>query len=305
MSILFDIKKWIQACRPRTLIASASPVLVTTMLVRNEPQFSFLVSLIVLIDAILLQIAANLANDVIDYERGSDTKDRIGPIRFTSSGLIAPEQMKLVACLALVLAFLLGIPLVIRGGLPIVIIGISAIITSVAYSGGPFPLSYRGLGEVATIVFFGFLSSWGTAYVSAYKVTPLVLIFGFCSGLFATAILTVNNIRDEKEDRLSGKRTLIVRFGRYFGLVEYSICLLCPFVFLIILSYFNILPKIFLGLVLFLPPVMWLIKTLFYTIVANDSSLSISIFWQSMLSRTGLVFAAYTIFVLFSVYYSL
>ena len=125
VSILSDIKKWIQACRPRTLIASASPVLVTMMLVRTEPQFSFLTGLIVLIDALLLQIAANLANDVIDYERGSDTKDRIGPIRLTSSGLIASEQMKFVSGLALVLAFLLGIPLVIRGGFPIVVIGVS------------------------------------------------------------------------------------------------------------------------------------------------------------------------------------
>ena len=192
--------------------------------------------------ALLLQVGSNLANDVFDFERGTDTPERLGPVRVTQAGLLTPGQVKGGMALAFGLAALPGLFLVWLGGWPIVLVGVASILAAVAYTGGPFPLGYHGLGDVFVFVFFGLASVAGTYYVQAGSVSAAAWWMAVPPGLIITAILVVNNLRDIEEDRRGGKRTLAVRMGEGAAKAEYVLCLLVAYLALPLAATLGIVP---------------------------------------------------------------
>jgi 1,4-dihydroxy-2-naphthoate octaprenyltransferase len=214
-------RAWLLAARPRTLPAAIAPVIVGTALAYRDDAFAPGPALAAIVVALLLQIGANFANDVFDFRRGADTAARLGPTRVTQSGLIPPDRVLAATIAVVVLASLAGLYLAWRGGLPILLLGIAAVIATFAYTGGPFPLGYNGLGEVFVLIFFGFVAVAGTYYVQALRLTGLALAAAIPIGALVTNILVVNNLRDLDTDRAAGKRTLAVRLGRAGTQVEY------------------------------------------------------------------------------------
>jgi 1,4-dihydroxy-2-naphthoate octaprenyltransferase len=175
-----------------------------------------------LLGALLIQIGANLANDVFDFERGADTDQRVGPPRATQLGLLTARQMRIGTAAAFAAAVVVGIYLVAVGGWPIVFIGAFSIAAGLAYTGGPFAFGYHGLGDIAVFLFFGVIAVGGTYYVQALVLPSFALAASLPIGAFATAVLVVNNLRDVETDRIAGKRTLVVRFGRRAARFEYA-----------------------------------------------------------------------------------
>lgn len=216
---------WWLAIRPRTLPAAIGPVLVGVGLAIGDGVFSLWPALAALAGALLLQIASNLANDYYDFVKGYDQPDRKGPTRVALSGLISLRELRLGLILVLLVTAAIGLYLISVGGWPILAVGVAAIIASVAYSGGPFPLSANGLGDLFVFVFFGLAAVVGTYYVQALAVTPLVWLASLPPGLLITAILVVNNLRDIETDARVGKRTLAVRLGARGARGEYTLLL--------------------------------------------------------------------------------
>ena len=179
-------------------------------------------ALAALLGALLIQVATNLANDYYDFARGADTAERIGPVRVTQAGLLTPGEVRKGMLAALAAALVVGIYLVWVGGWPILIAGVLSLICAVAYTGGPFPLGYHGLGDVFVFVFFGLVAVGGTYWVQARALPPDALLAGAGVGALSTAILVVNNLRDLATDARAGKRTLAVRIGRTGTAVEYT-----------------------------------------------------------------------------------
>ena len=223
------VEVWILAARPKTLPAAFAPVLVGTAVAWVAGGFRAGPATAAALGALLLQIGSNLANDVFDFERGADREGRTGPLRVTQAGLLTPSQVRAGMAIVFGLALLVGIYLTIEAGWPVIVIGLAAIAAAIAYTGGPFPLGYNGLGELFVMIFFGFAAVCGTAFVQATYVPAAAWPAGFAAGCLATAILVVNNVRDIDQDRESGKRTLPVRFGRPWGVAE--------FVVLVVLAY--------------------------------------------------------------------
>ena len=215
------IKIWLLAARPKTLPAAAAPVVVGTAVAMGDGVVSFWPALAALLGALLLQIGANLANDVFDFKKGADTTERLGPLRVTQAGLLSPAQVMTGMWVTFGLAAFIGLYLVWVGGWPIVLIGVLSILSAIAYTGGPFPLGYNGLGDIFVFVFFGLVAVCGTYYVQAQTVSAAAVWASVPVGLLATAILVVNNLRDVDTDRAAGKKTLAVRLGAKGAQVEY------------------------------------------------------------------------------------
>ncbi len=219
------LRIWLLAIRPKTLPAAASSVIMGTALAAYDGGFSLGPALAALVIALLLQIGSNLANDVYDDERGADTADRLGPTRVTHTGLLSRAQVKTGMKVVLGLAFVLGLYLTwVRGPL-VLVIGVAAIAAAVAYTGGPYPLGYHGLGEVFVFLFFGLTAVVGTYWVQTGTTTPLVWLVAVAPGLIITAILVVNNLRDIEQDRVACKRTVAVRIGVPATKLEYAVCM--------------------------------------------------------------------------------
>lgn len=216
---------WLLASRPKTLPAAAAPVIVGTAVAISENVFSLGPAVAALLGALLLQIGANFANDVFDFKKGADTTTRLGPLRVTQAGLLSPQQVMVGMWVVFGLATLIGLYLVFVGGWPIVVIGLLSIASGIAYTGGPFPLGYNGLGDLFVFIFFGLVAVCGTYYVQAGTVSPASIWAAVPIGLLATAILVVNNLRDIDTDRAAGKKTLAVRFGRRATQGEYFLLL--------------------------------------------------------------------------------
>lgn len=221
---LSRLQIWTLAVRPKTLPAAVAPVLIGTAM--TGAAFYWPAAVAAMIGALLIQIGTNFANDYFDFKKGVDTEERLGPMRVTQAGLVTPKTMKLATAVAFTLALLAGVYLVWRGGWPIVVIGLLSILFGILYTGGPYPLGYNGWGDIFVLVFFGPVAVGGTYYVQTLDINTSVLIAGLAPGLFSVAILTVNNLRDLDNDRSAGKKTLAVRFGRTFTLVEYRLALL-------------------------------------------------------------------------------
>ncbi|HTM21875.1 MAG TPA: 1,4-dihydroxy-2-naphthoate polyprenyltransferase [Kofleriaceae bacterium] len=215
-------RAWILAARPQTLPASLAPVAVGTALAhaaggaRGGPAFAAMAG------ALLLQIASNLANDVFDHEKGADGPDRLGPPRAVACGLLRPRAVRCALFLVLGAAMAVGAYLTLVAGWKVVALGLLAMACAVAYTGGPVPLGYHGLGDVLVLLFFGFAAVCGTAFVQLGRVPADALWAALPVGALATAILVVNNLRDRAGDAACGKRTLAVRLGARGARLEYT-----------------------------------------------------------------------------------
>ena len=224
------MENWLIAIRIKTLPAAISPVLLGTALAFHYGDSNPFTFLMTLLAAVLIQIGANFANDVYDFEKGSDRADRLGPQRATQSGLISPADMKKAMWKIFALAIGVGFYLAYVGGWPIVIIGLASIATGIAYTGGPYPLGYHGWGDVFVFIFFGLVAVPGTYYLQTGSVTEFSLWLGAVMGMLITSILVVNNLRDRDADIISGKKTLAVRFGKTFSKIQFILLVMLPFV---------------------------------------------------------------------------
>lgn len=216
---------WIHAARPKTLWAGVAPVLIGTALAFGEEMFHAPAALVALACALLIQIGTNFSNDLEDFKQGADTEERVGPLRVTQAGLVAPDLMLRAVIVVFAAAFAAGMYLVWRGGWPILIVGVASILSGIFYTTGRKSIGYLGLGDLFVLVFFGPVAVGGTYYVQALALPPWVLVAGVSPGVLAVAILLANNIRDVEQDRMAGKKTLVVRFGRRTGSMLYATCL--------------------------------------------------------------------------------
>jgi 1,4-dihydroxy-2-naphthoate octaprenyltransferase len=216
----------LQAVRPATLSAAVAPVVVGSALAAADGVLAVGPAVAALAGAVLIQIGCNLYNDYGDFKRGADTEERVGPARAVSRGWLSARQVVTGAIVSLALAALIGVYLIAVGGWPILVLGLASLAAAILYTGGPAPLAYVGLGDVFVMLFFGLGAVGGTYFVQARAVSLPVVAASLAVGALTTAILVVNNVRDERTDRQAGKRTLVVRFGRRFGLAEHG-ALLC------------------------------------------------------------------------------
>src|SRR5579885_1079359 len=208
------LRAWMLAVRVPTLSAAVVPVLVGTALATRHYRVRAAVFVVTLCAALLIQIGTNLTNDLFDFQKGADTGQRLGPVRVVQAGLLTQKQVAAASVLSFGLAVVLALYLVMIGGWPIAAIGLAAIASGIAYTGGPWPLGYHGLGDVFVFVFFGLVAVLGTFYLQAGTVNGAALIASLPVAMLVTAILVVNNLRDIDTDRAAGKHTLAVRFGR-------------------------------------------------------------------------------------------
>ena len=220
---------WWETIRPKTLIAGASPVILGSALAFHDGNFSPVIAGVTLFCALMLQIGANFANDYFDFVNGADTPERLGPRRALPEGLISKRQLLYGMGTVFAAALMSGAYLTIVGGRIIFFIGITAMLMSVFYTAGPVKLGYIGLGEAAAFLFFGPVAVTGTYYLQAGRLCFEALMLSASPGLFALALLTVNNYRDRKEDTRTGKRTLAVRYGAVFARKLYAVSLISAF----------------------------------------------------------------------------
>lgn len=218
------MRHWILAIRPKTLIAAIAPVLIGTGLAKQQQAISSILFVFTLLTALLIQILTNLANDFWDFKKGADNEKRIGPVRVMQAGLITESQMKMALVLISFLIIGCSLPLIYQGGFPFVLLTLLSIVLAFAYTTGPFPLAYLGLGEIFVLLFFGLIATTGTFYLQVKEFSYLPCILGLCIGMLANSLLVINNIRDYKEDKINQKKTLAVRFGLLFGKIELIYC---------------------------------------------------------------------------------
>lgn len=213
---------WLEATRPKTLPAAVAPVVVGTALAWREGAFEAAAAAACLGFALLIQVGTNFANDYYDFLKGADTAERVGPRRAVASGLIAPATMRAAMIAVFAAAFALGLTLLAYGGWPLLVIGVASIVCGVAYTGGPYPLAYHGLGDVFVFIFFGLVAVGATAFVQTGVLTGEALAAGAAVGGLAANILVANNYRDVETDAKAGKHTLLVRWGRGYGRVQFA-----------------------------------------------------------------------------------
>ena len=230
---------WWTAIRPATLTAAFGPVVVGSALADAHARFRLGPALAALLGAIFIQIGTNLFNDYADFIKGADTDERLGPDRATQKGWLTPRQVAAGSAWAFGAATLFGIYLVSIAGWPIVAIGLLSIAAGVLYTGGPWPLAYIGMGDLFVLIFFGVVAVCGTYYVQALHMTPDVLLASVAVGLFATAILVVNNLRDRHTDVLAGKKTLVVRWGATFARWEFTLLIGGGYLLIIMVFLFT------------------------------------------------------------------
>lgn len=216
------LKLWVLAIRPKTLVAGLVPVLLGAALAARDGHHAMGKLMAALAWTLLIQIACNLNNDYYDFKRGADTADRLGPIRVTQSGLMSQETVLAGTVGFFVAAILVGLHLINEIGLPALVLVVVSVIAAHAYTAGPFPLAYNGLGDVAVLIFFGFVPVSLTYYLEVGRLSPLIWVVALVPGLLGMAILAVNNVRDAVTDKRAGKRTLVVMLGTRFGRAQYA-----------------------------------------------------------------------------------
>ncbi len=245
---------WIIASRPKTLLAAVVPVMVGSALAVSQEIFEPLYSLIALLCSVLIQVGTNFTNDLYDFMKGADNKERKGPLRVLASGMVSPNEMKLAIALVFGLAFLLGLYLVYTDGVVILIIGLLSIGAGIAYTAGPYPLAYNGWGDVFVFLFFGIVGTAGTYYLHSHEFTTLSLLVAVPVGALITNILVVNNYRDIEEDKAAKKYTLAVKFGKNFTRYQFINSIVISYLILAVIfirydfSYWVFLPFLTLPL---------------------------------------------------------
>jgi 1,4-dihydroxy-2-naphthoate octaprenyltransferase len=216
------LRVWLLAIRPATLPAAIAPVVAGLGAAASGSAIAWGPAIGCLAVALLLQIAANLANDLADFRSGADAHDRVGPLRVAAGGLVTPLRLAVATALVVGCAGLVGLYLVSIGGVALLVVGALAIVAALLYTGGPWPYGYHGLGEVFVFTFFGLVAVGGTVYLQAGTVDALAVLVAVAMGCLASAILVVNNLRDVDSDRRAGKRTLAVILGPRFARLEYA-----------------------------------------------------------------------------------
>lgn len=244
-------KYWMQATRPKTLAAGIMPVAIGSATAYYYGNFDFYLSFIALICAILIQIVTNFLNEVYDFKRGADTEERKGPQRIVAAGIVSARKMFFVSLILIFITFLLGMILVLHAGIPVLIIGALSLLFAYAYTGGPYPLAYNGLGDIFVLIFFGIVAVCGTFYVQTLKLTSYVFVASLAPGFLSMNLLGVNNIRDIQTDKPAQKLTLAVKLGRYRASVLYAVINILAFIVPILLffmlnSLWMLLPLILL-----------------------------------------------------------
>ena len=221
------LKDWFLAARPKTLFVSVSPVLAGCAFAYYYGCFNLIPAIVCLLFALLAQITSNFVNDYADFKKGADRDDRVGPERAVASGAISAKAMLRATIITIGLALLLGSILIVYGGYWLIGIGLLVAIFAFAYSCGPYPLSYHGLGDVAVLIFYGIVPVVFTYYVQGLSFPMPVFFASIAIGLMGVNLLIVNNYRDMEADAISGKRTTVVRFGRknmrYIYLINFVI----------------------------------------------------------------------------------
>lgn len=217
------MRVWFEATRPRTLPAAVAPVLVGTALAWREDALRLSAATACLGFALLVQVGTNFANDYYDAQKGADTAERVGPRRAVASGLVTPGAMQAAMIAVFATAFLCGLTLMAYGGWPLLVVGVLSIACGVAYTGGPYPLAYHGLGDLFVFIFFGLVAVVATTYVQTGELLLVAVVAGAGVGALATNILVANNYRDVETDAKAGKRTLLVKWGRDYGRAQFAV----------------------------------------------------------------------------------
>lgn len=280
------IKIWIDALRPKTLPASIVPVLIGTAMAYYDGYFNPVTLSLTLLCSLLIQIITNFVNEIYDFKKGADGKDRVGPRRAVSAGLIKPLTMKIVSGSLVITTFIIGLYLVFNGGgVFIFSIGVLSLFFAYAYTGGPYPLAYKGISDVFVLIFFGVIAVTGTYYLQTHKLIPEVIIASLAPGFLSMNILGVNNIRDISSDKMVGKITLAVRMGEKPAKIMYVIINLLAFIVPVIL-YFSLENRYFLMPLLVFPISLVICLNLF-----KSSGPKLN----KILAQTGLVLILYGI----------
>jgi len=241
------LNSWIIAGRPKTLLAALVPVMVGSAVAFNENKLVIIYSIVALMCSILIQVGTNYANDLYDFINGADNEKRKGPRRVLASGLISVKEMRLGIIFTFGLAFLLGLYLVYEGGIVILVIGVLSILAGLAYTAGPFPLAYNGLGDIFVFMFFGIVGTVGTYYLHTRELNLVSFVASVPVGALITNILVVNNYRDIEEDKAAGKYTLAVKFGKTFSRYQFiSLTIISFLVPAVLYIFFNYSILIFL-----------------------------------------------------------
>ena len=220
---------WRVAIRPRTLLLSLVPVTLGTAIAAGHGGIHWPAAVAALLGAVFLQISANVANDVYDFIKGADTADRRGPTRAAAAGLLSVRELMGGLVLVVAVALALGVYLGTVAGWPLIVLAVVAALSAIAYTAGPYPLAYHGLGDLFVLVFFGWVAVSGTTYVQTQTIPALALLLGTSVGALATGVLTVNNIRDIDTDSRAGKLTLPVRLGDRGARIYYGLLLLVAY----------------------------------------------------------------------------
>ena len=230
------IKAWIYAARPKTLTASIIPIICAIIIMPNFELFNFNIFILTILAAIIIQIITNYINDLYDFLNGAD-ENRIGPPRMLQSGLLSQAEITLAIKILFTLAILCGLPLVIHGGWPILIIGLSAFLFAYLYTAGPFPLAYHGLGDFFVFIYFGLLPVMGTYYLQTGFIDNNAIWLGISIGAKNVLLLAINNIRDYDGDKDVNKNTLVVKFGKKFGLFQIILMILLSYIGMLFLAF--------------------------------------------------------------------
>lgn len=280
------IKIWVDALRPKTLPASIVPVLIGTAMAHYDGSFNPAIFILTLLCSLLIQIITNFVNEIYDFKKGADGKDRVGPRRAVAAGLISPLKMKVVSGTLVLITFFIGLYLVFTGGgFFILSIGVLSLFFAYAYTGGPYPLAYKGISDIFVLIFFGVIAVTGTYYLQAHRLIPEVIIASLAPGFLSMNILGVNNIRDINTDKMVGKITLAVRMGEKPAKIMYVIINLLAFIVPVIL-YFSLENRYFLMPLLVFPISLVICLNLFK---------SSGPMLNKILAQTGLVLILYGI----------
>jgi 1,4-dihydroxy-2-naphthoate polyprenyltransferase len=226
-----NLTPWLLAARPKTLSAAVAPVLIGSALAWRVTQaLDWRLFAFTLAGAVLIQIGTNLVNDALDFKKGADNAERLGPLRVTQAGLLSANGVLIGASICFLLAALCGVPLILHAGSPLLAIGLASIVAAYCYTGGPYPIAYNGLGELFVILFFGLVAVGGTYYVQTGRYDAAAAVAGLAAGSPAVVLIAINNLRDVVSDRASRKRTLAVRLGEPFARGEIVFFAFLPFV---------------------------------------------------------------------------
>ncbi len=233
------LRYFLLATRPKTLPAGIIPVFIGSAAAYSDGHFQWFYSFIALICSILIQVITNYINEIYDFKRGADTPDRLGPQRAVASGLIGQREMKYATILLVVCTFLLGLILTAEAGWPILVVGILSLIFAWAYTGGPFPLAYKGISDIFVLIFFGVIAVCGTYYIQMKSINIEIFLMSFAPGFLSMNILGINNIRDIETDRKAAKNTLALHLGRDNALRLFAVLYILSFLIPIMLYLIN------------------------------------------------------------------